>query len=208
MNFLKTQGQSCGSCSRLFLPRETADAVVERIAELCAEIRVGDPLDPETEMGCMVSAREHQRVLGMIEDAKADGARLVCGGGVPEGLEAGAFIAPTVFDEVTMDMRLGRDEVFGPVLSVLRYDDPEAAFADADSLPLGLTASVWTNDLRAAFDLAERLDSGYVWINGAAQHFTGAPFSGHRDSGTDSEEGIEELYSFTQTKTVSIGLGA
>jgi acyl-CoA reductase-like NAD-dependent aldehyde dehydrogenase len=208
MNFLKTQGQSCGSCSRLFVHSSMADAVTDRIAELCAEIRVGDPLDPETQMGCMVSAREQARVLGMIEDAKGDGARLVCGGGVPAGFEGGAFVAPTVFDEVTMDMRLGREEVFGPVLSVLRYDDPETAFADADALPLGLTASVWTNDLGAAFDLAERLDTGYVWINGAAQHFTGAPFSGHRDSGTDSEEGIEELYSFTQTKTVSIARGA
>ncbi len=208
MNFVTTQGQSCGSCSRLFLPESMADAVVARIAQLCADIRIGDPLDPDVEMGCMVSRREQQRVLGMIERALADGARLVCGGGVPAGLEHGAFVAPTVFDHVHTGMEIARDEVFGPVLSVLRYDDPEAAFRDADAVTLGLTASVWSNDLRAALTLADRLDTGYVWINDAARHFDGAPFSGHRGSGTDSEEGIEELLGFTQTKTIAINLEA
>lgn len=204
MNFMTTQGQSCGSCSRLLLPESMADAVVARIAEICDGIRVGDPLDPDIEMGAMVSRREQQRVLGMIDRARAEGATLVCGGGVPVGLDHGAFVAPTVFDHVTPDMEIARDEVFGPVLSVLRYRDTEDAFRIADAIDLGLTASVWTNDLSAALDLAARLDSGYVWINGAGRHFDGAPFSGHRRSGTDSEEGIEELYGFTQTKTIAI----
>jgi acyl-CoA reductase-like NAD-dependent aldehyde dehydrogenase len=208
MNFLKTQGQSCGSCSRLFVHTSTAEEIVARIAELCRAIRIGDPLDPDTEMGSMISTREQQRVLGLIERAQADGAQLVCGGGVPTGLEHGAFVAPTVLDHVTMDMEIGREEVFGPVLSVLRYDDVDAAVRDADAVPLGLTASVWSNDLQAALSLADRLDTGYVWINDAARHFDGAPFSGHRLSGTDSDEGIEELYSFTQTKTVAIALGS
>ena len=204
MNFVTTQGQSCGSCSRLLLPDALADAVVARIAELCGEIRVGDPLDPATEMGAMVSRREQQRVLTMIDRARADGARLICGGAVPTGLEHGAFIAPTVFDHVDPDSEIAREEVFGPVLSVLRYRDVEEALRIADAVDLGLTASVWTNDLSAALDLADRLDTGYVWINGIARHFDGAPFSGHRRSGTDSEEGIEELYGFTQTKTIAI----
>ena len=109
-----------------------------------------------------------------------------------------------MFDHVGEDTELAREEVFGPVLTVLRYRDVEDAFRIADALDLGLTASVWTNDLSVALDLAGRLDSGYVWINGAARHFDGAPFSGHRGSGTDSEEGIEELYGFTQTKTIAI----
>ncbi len=207
MNFAKSLGQSCGSCSRLFLPESIADAVVDRIASLCAQLRQGHPLDADTEVGCMVSAREQQRVLGLIGDAQAAGARLICGGGIPAGLQDGAFIEPTVFDHVVAGMPIARDEVFGPVLSVLRYRDTESAFLAADSANLGLTASVWTNDLHAALTLADRLDTGYVWINDAARHFDGAPFSGRRDSGTDSEEGIEELYSFTQPKTVAIGLG-
>jgi len=204
MNFVTTQGQSCGSCSRLLVPEALADAVVARVAQLCGAIRVGDPLDPETEMGAMVSRREQQRVLTMIDRARADGARLICGGAVPTGLEHGAFIAPTVFDHVDPDSEIAREEVFGPVLSVLRYRDVEEALRIADAVDLGLTASVWTNDLSAALDLADRLDTGYVWINGIARHFDGAPFSGHRRSGTDSEEGIEELYGFTQTKTIAI----
>lgn len=206
MNYLKTQGQSCGSCSRLFVHASVADTVVARIAELCAAIRIGDPLDPDVEMGCMVSVREQQRVLGMIERARTEGAQVVCGGGVPAGLEHGAFVEPTVLDHVDMSMEIAREEVFGPVLSVLRYDDLDVAVRDADALALGLTASVWTNDLQAALTLADRLDSGYVWVNDAARHFDGAPFSGHRNSGTDSDEGIEELYSFTQTKTIAISL--
>lgn len=207
MNYLRTQGQSCGSCSRLFVHTSMADVVVSRIAELCQAIRVGDPLDPDTEMGCMVSVGEQQRVLGMIDRARAAGARLACGGGVPAGLQHGAYVSPTVLDHVDMSMEIGRAEVFGPVLSVLRYDDLDAALRDADQVALGLTASVWTNDLQAALTMADRLDAGYVWINDAARHFDGAPFSGHRNSGTDSDEGIEELYSFTQTKTVAISLG-
>ncbi len=207
MNFAKSLGQSCGSCSRLFLPESIADAVVARIAGLCAELRQGHPLDPGTDVGCMVSAREQERVLAMIEAARAAGAELVCGGGIPPGLEEGAYIAPTVFDHVNPGMAIARKEIFGPVLSVLRYRDLEEAVRAADSVNLGLTASVWTNDLHTALTLADRLDAGYVWVNDAGRHFDGVPFSGHRDSGTDSEEGIGELYSFTQPKTVAIGLG-
>ncbi len=207
MNFAKSLGQSCGSCSRLFLPESIADAVVAGIAGLCAELRQGHPLDPGTDVGCMVSPREQERVLAMIEAARTAGAELVCGGGIPPGLEEGAYIAPTVFDHVNPAMAIARKEIFGPVLSVLRYRDLEEAVRVADSVNLGLTASVWTNDLHTALTLADRLDAGYVWVNDAGRHFDGVPFSGHRDSGTDSEEGIGELYSFTQPKTVAIGLG-
>lgn len=208
MNFRTTAGQSCGSCSRLFLPEALADAVVARLVELCAAIRVGDPLDPATEMGAMVSEREQRRVLDVVARAQEQGARVVCGGGVPTGLEQGCFVAPTVLDRVEPHMAVAREEVFGPVLAVLRYRDLDEALDEVDAPDLGLTASVWTGDLGAALALADRLDSGYVWVNGAARHFDGAPFSGHRASGVDSEEGIEELYGFTQTKTVALAAPA
>ena len=173
MNFRRSQGQSCGSCSRLFVHEDIRDAVVERIATLCGEIRIGDPLDETTEMGCLVSDREFQRVMGLIAAGREEGARLVCGGERPAHLSAGAFVSPTVFDDVTMEMRIAREEMFGPVLSVLPWRDETTMLAQVDAVPLGLTASVWTNDLSAAMRLADHMDSGYVWINGAATHFTG-----------------------------------
>ena len=206
MNFTKTQGQSCGSCSRLFIHRSLHAKVVDRIVELLGEIRIGDPLDPDTEMGCLVSDRERRRIQSMIDDAIGQGAVLRCGGGPPPGLEDGAYLSPTVFDNVTADMTISREEVFGPVLSVLPWDDPEEMLHQVNEVPLGLTASVFTRDIDRALHLADRLDSGYVWINDCAQHYTGAPFSGHRNSGTDSEEGIAELYSYTQVKTVAVAV--
>jgi betaine-aldehyde dehydrogenase len=206
MNFTKTQGQSCGSCSRLFVHRSLHRPVVDRIVDLLGKIRIGDPLHPDTEMGSLVSLRERNRIQSMIDTAAAQGAVLRCGGGPPPGLDKGAFLAPTVFDNVTMDMTIGNEEVFGPVLSILPWDDHKTMLQQVNAVPLGLTASVITHDIDRALNLADHLDTGYVWINDCAQHYVGAPFSGHRNSGTDSEEGIAELYSFTQVKTVAVAV--
>jgi len=204
MNYTRTQGQSCGSCSRVFVHEDIYDAVVERIADLAQNIRIGDPLDPTTEMGCMISEREWRRVMDYIEQAPNEGARLVTGGNRPEHLQSGWFIAPTVFADVTSEMRIAHEEIFGPVMSVLRWRDEEELLSIIGSVALGLTSSVWTNDLTAAMRLADRIDSGYVWINDAAAHYAGAPFSGHADSGIGTEEGLDELFSFTQVKTVAM----
>lgn len=208
MNFQKTQGQSCGSTTRLFLHESVHDEVLEKVVELTRKIRIGSPLDPETEMGCIVSERQHDSVLDYIEAGKEDGARLVHGGGRPEGaaFEKGYFVEPTIFDEVTMDMRVAREEIFGPILSVLTWRDKDEVIRQANELEYGLTGAVWTRDLHTAIEVADRLDTGYVWINGSSTHFLAAPFSGHKNSGTDAEESIEELYSYTQSKTVNIGL--
>lgn len=206
MNFTKTQGQSCGSCSRLFVHESLQEAVVNRIVDILSKIRIGDPLDGDTEMGCLVSQKEQQRIQSMIDQAHQQGARLRCGGGQPDHLPNGAYLSPTVFDDVTMDMTLGQEEVFGPVLSVLPWNDPQQMLTQVNAVPLGLTASVLTTNIDHALTLAEQLDSGYVWINDCAQHYVGAPFSGHRNSGTDTEEGIGELFSFTQAKTVAVAL--
>ncbi|MCW2722516.1 aldehyde dehydrogenase family protein [Pseudonocardia sp.] len=206
MNCHWCQGQSCGSTTRLFLHDDIHDEVLERLLERLRTIRIGDPLDPATEMGCLVSEAQFDKVTSYIAAGHEDGARLVTGGGRPEGAEFadGFFVAPTVFADVDMGMRIAKEEIFGPVLSVLRWNDLDDVVAQANSLPYGLTGAVWTRDIQTGLSVADRLDTGYVWINGSGSHFLGAPFSGHKDSGTDSEEGIEELISYTQTKTVNI----
>jgi 2-formylbenzoate dehydrogenase len=171
-------------------------------------IRLGSPLDPETEMGTMVSKAQYEKVMGYIELAQNGGATLVAGGTRPEGdqFEKGYFVRPTIFDGVTPEMAIAREEVFGPVLSVLTFADEEEAIAIANGTDFGLTASLWTDDVGRAHRIARRLEAGYVWINGASAHYIGCPFGGFKDSGVGREEGIEELHSFTQTKTVSTPL--
>jgi acyl-CoA reductase-like NAD-dependent aldehyde dehydrogenase len=159
-------------------------------------------------MGCLVSSAQYDKVHHYIDSARREGARLVTGGGRPSGeeFEAGFYVEPTVFADVDMSMTIAQEEIFGPVLSVLRFTDLDAAVAQANELPFGLTGAIWSNDITTAVSVADRLDTGYVWINGSGSHFLGAPFGGHKNSGTGSEEGIEELESFLQTKTVNIPL--
>jgi betaine-aldehyde dehydrogenase len=208
MNFQRTQGQSCGSTTRLFLHESVYEAVLERVIEQVKAIRIGHPLDPQTEMGCLVSRQQYDKVMRYIESGKQEGARLLYGGRKPDGslYTDGYYGEPTIFADVTMDMRIAREEIFGPVLSVLRWREQDEVIRQANALPYGLTASVWTSNVQSALHFADMLDTGYVWINGSATHFLGAPFSGHKSSGTDSEEGIEELYSYTQVKTISVGV--
>jgi betaine-aldehyde dehydrogenase len=209
MNCHWSQGQSCGSTTRLFLHESLHDQVVAGLVERLKSIKIGHPLDPTTEMGCLVSSAQYDKVHHYIDSAKREGARLVTGGGRPHGDEfaAGFYVEPTVFADVDMSMTIAREEIFGPVLSVLRFTDLDDAVAQANALPFGLTGAVWSNDISTALSVADRLDTGYVWINGSGSHFLGAPFGGHKNSGTGSEEGIEELESFLQTKTVNIPLG-
>jgi acyl-CoA reductase-like NAD-dependent aldehyde dehydrogenase len=205
MNFHWTGGQSCGSTSRLLVHRSIADDVVDRVVAGARAVRVGDPLDPATEMGTMVSPEHRDRVLGYIARGKADGLKLACGGGAPD--LPGAFVAPTVFVDVPPDSALFREEIFGPVLVVTPYDSEEEAVALANDSPLGLTASVWTRDLARAHLLARAIEAGYVWVNMASRHFTGLPFGGVKDSGLGREESAEELLSYTQPKAVTVYLG-
>lgn len=207
MNCHWSQGQSCGSTTRAFLHESIHDKVLEKLQERLGRIRIGHPLDPATEMGCLVSEAQFKKVMHYIELGKEEGARLVAGGTKPEGaeFEKGFFVKPTIFDNVSMNMKIAQEEIFGPVLSVFKWNNVEDVIQQANDVKYGLTASVWTRDLNTALHMAERLEAGYVWINGSGAHFLGAPFSGHKQSGTDSEEGIEELYSYTELKTVSLG---
>ncbi|OLF05967.1 hypothetical protein BLA60_33440 [Actinophytocola xinjiangensis] len=209
MNFTRGQGQSCGSPSRM-LVHESVRA--EFVAELVARVEalsVGDPLVPGVEMGPLAFAGHHQRVLGHLERGLASGARLVTGGGRPEGLgPAGYFLAPTVFDDVTPEMALATEEIFGPVVSVLGWTDEDQALQIANALPVGLTANIWTNDVTTALRFGRAVQAGYVWINGAGQRPLGAPFGGHKLSGIGTENSLEELVSFTRVKNLSIGPGS
>jgi 2-formylbenzoate dehydrogenase len=209
MNFHWTGGQSCGSTSRLLVHESLADAVVDEVCRLAAEVRVGPPLDLATEMGTMVSAAQHAKVLDFIEQGRREGATVLTGGGRPDGaaFERGHYVAPTVFGGVEPGMRLAQEEVFGPILSVLTFRDEEEAIRIANGTAFGLSASVWTGDVRRAHRVADRLEAGYVWVNTASTHYWGTPFGGYKDSGIGREEGVEELLSMTQTKTVSIPFG-
>ncbi|MCH8056066.1 MAG: aldehyde dehydrogenase family protein, partial [Deltaproteobacteria bacterium] len=200
--------QSCGSTSRLFLHEKIHDEFLEKVIRRIEKIRIGQPLDPATEMGCLVSEEQYQKVLRYIDYGKQEGAHLVAGGGRPKGetFKKGYFLQPTVFDQVKMDMRIAREEIFGPVLSVLTWNDPEEVIRQANAVDYGLTASIWTRDLARAYKIAERLEAGYLWINGSSRHFLGVPFGGYKQSGIGREESLEELLSYVQTKAVNTAL--
>jgi betaine-aldehyde dehydrogenase len=208
MNFHWSQGQSCGSTTRLFLHRDIHDEFVQRLKQRIERILIGDPLDPATEMGCVVSKVHYDKVSRYIALGLEQGARCLTGGGRPEGpgFEKGYYLRPTAFTGVRNGMRIAQEEIFGPVLSVLQWDDEDAVVREANQIEYGLTAAVWTRDINKALRTVERLEAGFTWINGSSSHFKGVPFGGYKNSGVDSEEGIEELYSYTQLKTVNIML--
>jgi betaine-aldehyde dehydrogenase len=208
MNFLWCQGQSCGSTSRLFLHEEIRDEFVKKLVRRVKKLKIGSPVDPETEMGCLVSKAQYEKVLNYISCGHEQGAELIAGGGKPVGetFEKGFFVEPTIFDHVTENMSIFREEIFGPVLSVITWKNRDDLIRQVNDIPYGLTASVWTKDINIALDTVERIEAGYVWINGSSRHFIGVPYQGYKDSGIGSEEGFEELLSYTQVKTVNIML--
>ena len=207
MNF-GHQGQSCGSTSRLIVHDDLYDDVLDRVTAKIAALRLGDPMLEETDMGPLNSAGHLARVREHISHAREDGARLITGGARPEGglFERGFWLQPTLFADVTPEMRLFRGEVFGPVLAATRWSHPDELLELANGVEYGLTASIWTNDLRRALVTARRVQAGYVWINGTSSHFLGTSFGGAKQSGLGSEEGLEELYSFTEQKTINVFL--
>jgi acyl-CoA reductase-like NAD-dependent aldehyde dehydrogenase len=208
MNFA-WQGQSCGSTSRLLLHESLYKPVLERVTERVKALRLGDPLDDKSQMGPINSKRHYERVVSMVQSGISDGAKLMTGGKRPPGSDfaRGFWLEPTVFGGVDGNMRIAREEIFGPVLSVFSWKDEKEALALANSTEYGLTASIFTNDLKTAFRAARAVKSGYVWINGASGHFYGTPFGGFKNSGLGREEGIDELLSYTEVKTIHVLLG-
>ncbi len=208
MNFAVSAGQSCGSTSRLLLHESVASDFLAAVVARAEAIRVGHPLDPTTEMGPLSSKPQFDKTVRYIAAGLEDGAQLATGGARPRDLDlpAGYYVAPTIFTGVESTARIAQEEIFGPVLSVLTFRTEAEAVALANGVDYGLTASVWTNDLRRAHRMARDLDAGYVWVNGSSRHFWGMPFGGFKSSGVGREESLEELISYTQTKTVNVFL--
>jgi betaine-aldehyde dehydrogenase len=205
MNFRLSQGQSCGSTSRAFIHRDLYEDFLAGVAERVEKFKIGIACDESTDMGPVVSAAHYARVSGYLEAGKQQGARLVTGGGRPEHLgDKGYYLEPTVFADVDMHMRIASEEIFGPVLSVLPWDNYDDVIDQANAVQFGLTASVWTDDIHLAHRAASQLRAGYVWINNTSNHYWGMPFGGFNNSGLGREEGIDELRSYYETKSVNV----
>jgi len=200
-------GQSCGSTSRAFIHEKIYDVVVARLKERIKHFKPGIPTDPATTMGAIASKAQFDRVISYIESTKQEGAELISGGGRPAdpALAKGLYIEPTVF-AVTVENRIAREEIFGPVLGVFKWRDEAVMLAEVNQVEYGLTASIWTNDLSTAHRAAMSVEAGYVWINEVGKHFLGAPFGGFKQSGLGREECFEEMLSFTQEKNIHVKL--
>ena len=201
-------GQSCGSTSRLFVHESIHDRVLEGMMQIIKTYNPGIPTEMETTMGSIISKAQHDKIMGYIDIAKNGGAKLVYGGKVPSDplLAKGWFVDPTVFDGVDQGMRIANEEVFGPVLSVLKWRDEEAMFEQVNAVEYGLTGSIWTTSLANAHRAAARVQSGYIWVNNTSAHFLGASFGGYKQSGIGREEGADELLAYTQVKNINIVL--
>ena len=202
MNFTRVQGQSCGSPSRVFVHERLSEAFTAALLEQLRNLRLGDPLEASTTMGPLAYAAHYQRVVGHVEIALDQGARLLTGGRRPEGLDTGFFIEPTVFSEVTPDMSLAREEVFGPVVALLTWSDMGSLIETANELDFGLTANIWTDSIRDAMTFVRGVDAGFVYVNGAGQRPLGVPFGGFKQSGIGKENSMSELLSYTREKNV------
>jgi aldehyde dehydrogenase (NAD+) len=198
---LQNNGQVCASNSRLLVPRRRHDEVVEAVSSRFADVVVGDPLDERSVLGPLVSKRQRDRVLGMIDQARADGSSIACGGGRPAGLERGWYVEPTVVTGVDPRQQIARDEVFGPVLSVIAYDGEDEALTIANDSIYGLGAAIFSEDVARARALALRVRSGTVNINTHCIDYS-MPFGGWKQSGIGREGGREAFENYVEIKVV------
>jgi aldehyde dehydrogenase (NAD+) len=195
-------GQSCIAATRILVPEHRRDEIEARLKEAAKVFTVGDPGDREVRIGPMVSQKQWDRVQGYLRLGQEEGATLLIGGeGRPEGLERGWFVRPTIFSRVRNDMRIAREEIFGPVLCVLSYRDEEEAIAIANDTDYGLQANVFSSDFERAKRAADRIEAGRVIINGAP-HEPLAPFGGFKQSGCGREFGVFGLEAFLEPRAV------
>jgi acyl-CoA reductase-like NAD-dependent aldehyde dehydrogenase len=201
-------GQYCDAGPRLFVHRKVRDVFMQKLLDLTRKIRLGDPLDPATHVGSLTSKEQLDKVAGYVDLGRQEGAEVVAGGRRPSdpALAAGQFYLPTIFDGVRPRMRIAQEEIFGPVLAVLDFEDDDRLVADANDTVYGLAAGIWTGDARRAFSLAARLKAGTVWINTLRQTQIAAPFGGYKMSGIGREKGLTGLEAYTEMKTVWVDL--
>ena len=203
-------GQTCIAGSRLLLQENIHDQFMEKLITLAKTARMGNPMNTETQVGPITTKPQYEKVLGYIDVAKTEGAKLALGGAPASRPECGDgwFIEPTVFTGVTNDMRIAQEEVFGPVLSVIKFKDEEEAIKIANDIRFGLGSGVWTSDIGRAIRMSEKIQAGTVWVNTYRAVSYMSPFGGYKDSGVGRESGIEAIYQYLQTKSVWINTGA
>ncbi|WP_042353774.1 aldehyde dehydrogenase family protein [Bacillus rubiinfantis] len=197
-------GQNCSAGSRVFVQRKHYERVVDELAKRANEVKLGTGLDKETEMGPLVSKRQFERVLDYIEKGKAEGARVAAGG--DKAADKGYFVQPTVFADVTDDMLIAKEEIFGPVVVVMPFDTVDEVVKRANNTPYGLAAGVWTKDIKKAHQVANKLKAGTVWINDYNLEDPAAAFGGYKQSGIGREMGSYALDNYTEVKCVWVNI--
>jgi acyl-CoA reductase-like NAD-dependent aldehyde dehydrogenase len=199
------KGEVCAAGSRLFVERSAHDEVVEKLIARTSRLVPGDPLDPETRMGALVSASQRQSVLEYVSIGDSEGAKVATGGQSATINGKGYFMQPTILTGVDNRMRVAQEEIFGPVLVVIPFDSPDEAVELANGSVYGLAAGVWTRDIGKGHQVAARLQAGTVWLNQYNWYDPGAPFGGFKQSGFGRELGREALDHYTESKTVYVG---
>jgi len=203
-------GQTCIAGSRLLLQESIHDAFMEKLLALAKTARMGDPMSLDTQVGPVTTRPQYEKVLGYIDIAKKEGAKLLMGGGAATRPECGKgwFVEPTVFAGVNNKMRIAQEEVFGPVLSVIKFKDEEEALAIANDVRFGLGSGIWTSDIGRAIRMSERIQAGTVWVNTYRAVSYLSPFGGYKDSGLGRENGMDAVREYLQVKSVWINTGA
>ena len=208
MASLANSGQVCNALSRILVPAAREDEFVDALAAAMESMTVGDPADPNTQIGPLVAKRQQERVRGYIESGKSEGARLVTGGShMPDGLDTGWYVRPTLFSDASNDIRIAREEIFGPVLTVISYRDEDEAIRIANDSEYGLAGSVFTSDVDRGYSVAARVRSGTFGVNEGYIMDPAAPFGGVKNSGYGRELGTEGIDSYTVSQDFRCGAG-
>ncbi len=209
LGILFNQGQVCCAGSRVFVHEDIYDKFVAELVEAFQKVKVGDPLDPETQMGSQVNKRQAEKILSYVKLAREEGASVACGGDfyTENGCDKGSFVQPTLITNVTNNMRVAQEEIFGPVAVVIKFKTEEEVIAMANDSAYGLGGAVWTQNLNRALRVSRSIETGRVWVNTYNQIPEGAPFGGYKQSGIGRENDKAILDAYSQTKNIMINLG-